>query len=335
MAGNGKLVLAACAILVTVAAVLPASAGAPALELLEVRRIWDKAKHNAFTDLIRHKGRWYCAFREGLGHVCDTGKLRVITSEDGQAWESAALMDWEGGDVRDAKLSVAADGRLMLNGAVRFLKPVNGQVHQSVTWLSADGRQWDGPFRVADPNVWMWSATWHKGVGYGIGYSTKGTRFIRLYHTRDGETWATLADDLFPGGTYANETSLVFTKDETCTCLLRRDSHGGSAQLGTATPPYTKWAWKDLGVRIGGPKMIQLPDGRFLATVRLYDKKVRTGVCWLDPEAGRLAELVALPSGGDTSYAGMVLHDALLWVSYYSSHEGKTSIYLAKLKVSG
>jgi len=54
MAGNGKLVLAACAILVAVAAVLPASAGAPALELLEVRRIWDKAKHNAFTDLIRH-----------------------------------------------------------------------------------------------------------------------------------------------------------------------------------------------------------------------------------------------------------------------------------------
>jgi len=179
----------------------------------------------------------------------------------------------------------------------------------------------------------MWSATWHKGVGYGVGYATKGKRFIRLYHTRDGETWKTLADDLFPGGTYANETSLVFVGD-TCHCLLRRDSHGGSAQLGVAKPPYTKWAWRDLGVRIGGPKMIQLPGGRFLATVRLYDKKVRTGVCWLDPEAGRLTELLALPSGGDTSYAGMVLHDALLWVSYYSSHERKTAIYLAKLKVS-
>jgi hypothetical protein len=40
-----------------------------------------------------------------------------------------------------------------------------------------------------------------------------------------------------------------------------------------------------------------------------------------------------LPSGGDTSYAGMVIHDGLLWLSYYSSHQGKTSIYLARLKV--
>ena len=29
----------------------------------------------------------------------------------------------------------------------------------------------------------------------------------------------------------------------------------------------------------------------------------------------------------------MVVHDGLLWVSYYSSHEGKASIYLAKVKL--
>ena len=45
----------------------------------------------------------------------------------------------------------------------------------------------------------------------------------------------------------------------------------------------------------------------------------------------QLTELLELPSGGDTSYANMVLHDGLLNVSYYSSHEGKTSIYFAKV----
>ena len=40
-----------------------------------------------------------------------------------------------------------------------------------------------------------------------------------------------------------------------------------------------------------------------------------------------------LPSGGDCSYPGMVEHDELLWLSYYSSHEGKTSIYLAQIEV--
>ena len=41
--------------------------------------------------------------------------------------------------------------------------------------------------------------------------------------------------------------------------------------------------------------------------------------------------VLTLPSGGDTSYPGMVWHEKLLWMSYYSSHESKTSIYLAKI----
>ena len=78
--------------------------------------------------------------------------------------------------------------------------------------------------------------------------------------------------------------------------------------------------------------MIRLPDGRFVAVVRLYDAPVRTSLCWLDPEKGTLTEALKLPSGGDTSYAGLVWFDEMLWISYYSSHVGKTSIYLAKVK---
>ena len=54
---------------------------------------------------------------------------------------------------------------------------------------------------------------------------------------------------------------------------------------------------------------------------------------WLDVKTGRLTEFLKLPSGGDCSYPGLVLHEGLLWVSYYSSHEGKTSIYLAKVQL--
>jgi hypothetical protein len=334
VAGAPRFLVEACGIVALVACCRMASAAeAPVAKLLDVRRIWDKAPHNAFTDLIRFKDRWYCAFREGKGHVCDTGALRVLASADGQEWNSVARMTWEGGDVRDAKLSIAADGRLMLGGAIRFLKPVDGQTHQTVAWLSADGESWGEPVRIGDPNLSMWSATWHKGTGYSIGYSCTTRHFIRLYHTRDGAKWETLADDLFPGGTYANETSLVFAPDDACYCLLRRDGSPATAQLGVAKPPYTQWVWRDLGVQIGGPKMIRLPDDRFLATLRLYDKRVRTGLCWLDLDKGRLQEILTLPSGGDTSYAGMVLHEGLLWLSYYSSHEGKTSIYLAKIKL--
>src|SRR5262249_43201126 len=95
------------------------------------------------------------------------------------------------------------------------------------------------------------------------------------------------------------------------------------------------WSWRDLGVQIGGPQMIRLPqpDGWLVAGARLYDGSVRTALGWVDPEAGRFREILSLPSGGDTSYAGLVWHDGMLWVSYYSSHEGKTSIYLAKVRL--
>jgi hypothetical protein len=46
-----------------------------------------------------------------------------------------------------------------------------------------------------------------------------------------------------------------------------------------------------------------------------------------------MTKLIKLPSGGDTSYPGLVWHKNMLYVSYYSSHEGKTSIYLAKVKI--
>jgi hypothetical protein len=79
--------------------------------------------------------------------------------------------------------------------------------------------------------------------------------------------------------------------------------------------------------------MIRIPDGRYVAAVRLYDGSVRTSLAWIDPRTGTLREFLKLPSGGDTSYAGLVWHEGLLWVSYYSSHEDKTSIYLAKVQL--
>ena len=86
---------------------------------------------------------------------------------------------------------------------------------------------------------------------------------------------------------------------------------------------------------VGGPEFAILPGGRMVAVVRLYNGRQRTSICSIDPAAATLAETLALPSGGDTSYAGLVFHEGLLWVSYYSSHEEKTAIYLAKVDAGG
>ncbi|MBN1421517.1 MAG: exo-alpha-sialidase, partial [Planctomycetes bacterium] len=287
------------------------------------------APHNAFTDLIRFRDRWICTFREGKGHVSPDGALRVIASDDGRTWESLARIESETADLRDPKICIAPDGRLMLTTAGALHPPAEHR-HQSYVWFSADGREWGDAIPVADPDFWLWRVTWHDGVAYGIGYATAGPKIARLYRSADGRRFETLVPTLFEEG-YPNETALVFREDDSCLCLLRRDGQPATGMLGLAKPPYTEWSWKDLGVRIGGPEMIELPDRRLVAAVRLYDRPVRTALGWIDAGAGTLAEFLRFPSGGDTSYPGLVWHDGILWVSYYASHEGKTSIYLAKV----
>ena len=340
------LFLAGCLTTIGNTAAQDVAAKAKTPRLVSVQKIWDKAPHNAFTDLLRHKGQWLCVFREGKKHVSPDGALRVITSPNGKDWKSLALVTHPKDDLRDAKIAVTPDGQLMLNGAgMQADKPVR---YHSMSWFSTDdGKTWDTGRRIGDPGFWLWRAHWHRNKVYSMGYATnrdRSQRMLRLYQSTDGKTFRPLIEKVnVPNG--VGEDRILFLKnktvsgqaatkngDVTALCLLRRESGNKMALLGSAQSPFTDWTWKELNHRVGGPNMLQLPDGRILAATRLYEPQ-RTSLSWLDPQRGTLEECLQLPSGGDTSYPGMVLHDGLLWVSYYSSHEKKTSIYLAKVKL--
>ena len=105
----------------------------------------------------------------------------------------------------------------------------------------------------------------------------------------------------------------------------------GPGLVGLSRPDYREWTWRELNHRIGGPCLLRLPGGELIASARLHDGEVRTSLCERDTRPGRLTELLALPSGGDTSYPGMVTTDGELFVSYYSSHEGRTAVYFARV----
>ncbi|MEU5908685.1 sialidase family protein [Micromonospora sp. NPDC047467] len=301
-------------------------------EVAAVHRIGDRAPHSAFTDLVRHDGRWFCAFREGRTHLLDDGVIRVLTSTDGRSWTDATTIRQAGADLRDPRFVVRPDGRLQLLAAA--VTGASSRTFDTLTWLSGDGRAWGDPIPVGEPGVWVWRAAWHDDAMYGVGYATREPRLARLYRSADGIDLQPWVPTLFEAG-YPNESGLVFEPDGTALCLLRRDGDSATAQLGRSVPPYRDWCWTDLGVQVGGPALLRLPDGRLLAGVRLLDGDVRTAICAVDPGRGELTELVALPSGGDTSYPGLVWHDDLLWVSYYSSHEERTCVYLAEVTVTG
>jgi hypothetical protein len=301
------------------------------VELLGVRRIWDAAPHNAFTSLVRYRDRWVCAFREAPAHVGPSvnGKMRVICSDDTEHWESAALLEDSRGDVRDAKLSITPDGRLMLLTVTHVRG--NPARHQSVAWFTSDLKTWEGPVDVGEPNVWLWGIRWHKGVGYSIGYSTGAEHFVRPYKTTDGRHFERLADRLKVPVKFPNENAIVFDRDDVAHVLLRADPD--HACIGRAAPPYSDWTFEQANARVGGPAMMLTPSGRLLGGGRLHEPKVHTALFWVDPEKASITECLALPSGGDTSYPGLVYFDGVLYVSYYSSHEKHTAIYLAKCRL--
>jgi hypothetical protein len=214
--------------------------------------------------------------------------------------------------------------------------------HQSFVWFSNDGGHWTEKSPIGPRDHWLWRPAWVGSRALCLGYRTNSPeeRYVSLYESTDGQNFDLLVDRVYSAG-YPNESSFIFVPNQTAFCLLRRDPHAGdsgTARLGRAEPPYQHWSWSDLGVRIGGPDIILLDDGRVIAAVRLYDGHTRTSLCWLDMEQGRLTEFLRLPSGGDTSYPGLVWHEDQLWLSYYSSHEAKgnsfsSAIYVARVEV--
>ncbi|GIW79298.1 MAG: hypothetical protein KatS3mg105_1105 [Gemmatales bacterium] len=309
-----------------------------AIKLIEVNKIWDKGKHNAFTDLIRFQDKWFCTFREGDGHAAGAGKVRVLVSPDGKNWESSALIARKDVDLRDPKLSITPEGRLMIVGGAAepaSRNPVRD--HYSFICFSKDGKTWTEPKRVLGSWQWLWRVTWHNGTAFGVAYSWdpqvprgKRNRGAKLYRSKDGLNYEEVTTFQLVN---PSEATLAFDR-ETMLCLQRRDGNPNSAQIGISKPPYKEWHWKDLGQYFGGPNMVRAKNGSWLAAGRLLTKNgARTALCRLDPHKGTLKPLITLPSGGDTSYPGLVVHGSELWMSYYSSHEGKTSIYLARFSL--
>ncbi|WP_428305360.1 sialidase family protein [Lacipirellula sp.] len=307
-------------------------------ELINVQKLADDAPHSAFTDLIYWQNQFICAFRQGRSHVSTDGRIAVLTSLDGEKWSRMATLTLPDLDLRDASLSVTPDGRLMLLGGVSPRKEDHASAPTgSFVAFSDNGREWTKPEVVVEPGRWLWRVTWRDGKAYGVSYAApKEHPMASLLVSDDGVKFTPLVAKLFGEG-YPTEAVIRFAGDGTAYCLQRRDGKPAvnSAYLGVSQAPYEQWKWTDLHEFFGGPNLLQLPTGEWIAAGRIIrEGKPTTDIALLDVEQGKLIPLLSLPSGGDTSYPGLVYRDGVLWVSYYSSHEGKTSIYLAQVRLT-
>lgn len=311
--------------------------GAPFL--VSLKKIWDLAAHSAFTDLIKCNGEWLCIFRESDRHSGGkNGMLRILRSSNSIIWEPQDLIEREGWDLRDPKLSLMPDGKLLLlAGASRLDHDGDRIAHQTVVSFSSNGIEWT-PFEVIFQEEWLWRITWFQGVGYGISYflngsTERGDWRVQLLKTQDGLNYESLTFFSIPGK--PNEATLRFFPSGQMMVLLRREEKDNNrAWIGSSVPPYEDWLWTESSHYFGGANFLILPNEVPWAVGRLILKNPY-GVI----EKTVLAEIsstdiypqLILDSGGDCSYPGMVYESPYLWVSYYSSHEWNTAIYLAKI----
>lgn len=348
------------------------------------------------VDMVRFKDHFYAGFREGMTHMPHpSGRGRIIRSKDGKKWETAVVLDWDGADVREPKLSVTSEGHLMANTALYFVSQhprdvsgnsvkerelppeerlgptdprgkyfqlestgtpetdAEGQVaRQSVTWLSSDGINWSSAYACpSGVNSWRWEVVWHNGMGYSVAYCGKD-KAGTLHRTRDGKSWRVLKNNFFPDGV-GSEATLGFD-DDNAYSLLRHS--GKRVMLGVGEAPYFQnWRWSELSVDcgtdhggdqpaeqvlkadFGGPKLIRLKDGRFVAAARCLwpwrdDGKIT--LFWLDPAVARLTILAEIDG---TTYGGIVEHEGEIWVACCGADwaENGLNAILAKVPISG
>lgn len=133
----------------------------------------------------------------------------------------------------------------------------------------------------------------------------------------------------------ASESTVTFSENDYMIIIVRLDDGNYSGKIAKCGYPYREWKWKDLGIRLGGPNIIPLRNDWYIIGTRSFNfrNQPKTSI-YLWKEGHEIRNVVELPSGGDTGYPGLLIEKDKLWVSYYSSHQGKASVYIARIPLS-
>lgn len=312
---------------------------------IRVNKVWDEAPHNAFPDLLKFKHSFYIAFREGAHHVSNEndGKVRIMRSRDLKKWETVALLQLTGIDVREARLSETPDGKILVTVAAGIWKDRQYlSLNPYISFSDKYGNAFTSLEKAEiDPAIkreldWIWRVTWNNGTGYGVMYQTYpghrgGEWKVHLLKTTDGKKYEQVVE--LPVDGNPNESTIRFDKNGKMYILIRRESKDKMGVMATADYPYKSFSFEPLKWRLGGPNFIFLNDQELIIGSRFHEEKTCTALFLTDLE-GNVKKIIRLPSNGDSSYPGLLIYKKKLRVLYYSSHEGKTSIYMAEVPLS-
>jgi len=311
-----------------VPSLLPAQADAPKapVQPREVRKVVGDGKHNAFTALAKFRGQFWLAFRAAKDHNSGDGDLVVLRSKDGRDWTEAFRLN-AAPDDRDPQFLVT-EKRLFL-----YDPAMNGAELTTFAVYTDDGQTWSKPQPVYEPRFILWKPCIHEGKFYAAAHkkaeSSGGKdREVHLIVSDDGLKWQKVST--VRAGKWESETTLQFVEKGRLLAWLRQKYGSPQCQLLVAEPPYTDWKPQPAGVEhLSGHSVTTIRGVTYLLSRTMDRAAKKNGTMIYTYADGKLQPYCELPAGGDCAYAEAVeLGDDLL-VSYYSTHEGATNIYVA------
>ena len=322
----------------------------PLVEVTNVRRVFHNGEHNAFTDLIRFRNRYYLTFRSCPdGHmVHPTASVIVLESDDLSNWKQVHRFSVRHRDTRDPHFLVFHNRLFVYTGTwysgEKTIPTSQYDLNKHLGFCvhTGDGRKWTEPILLEGTfGHYVWRAATYGGKAYLCGRRKTGFEIPPrgepanvksiLLESDDGLIWR--KKSVFQE-IHGDETAFLFERDGTIRAIGRRGS--ATAQYLTSRPPYQTWKRTELSEYVGGPNL-QRWGNQFVVGGRQSTREgPRTAFYWLSQDS--LQKFAEVPSGGDNSYPGWIsLSETEAVISWYSSHEsagGKkmTAIYMANLK---
>lgn len=329
-----------------------ADTGGPNVQVANVRRAFHNGEHNAFTDMVRFRDRYYLTFRSCPdGHmVHPTASIIVLASDDLNAWQEVHRFRVKHRDTRDPHFLVFKDRLFVYSGTwysgetTLAPKDYDLNLHLGYAVWTDDGRKWQDPVLLEGTfGHYIWRAAAHGDKAYLCGRRKIDFEVVAKGEDRQIESLMLESDDGLVWRKRAvfrpqegDETAFQFDADGTLLAIARGYGNGPAYVL-RSEKPWTAWRRDPLDRNVGGPLLVRWGNRWVVGGRKLSGPK--TSMYWLID--GKLHEFAELPSGGDTSYPGFVeLSPTKAVMSWYSSHEtderGRpiTAIYLANLEIA-
>jgi hypothetical protein len=132
---------------------------------------------------------------------------------------------------------------------------------------------------------------------------------LYLVKTTDGRNFQKVSKIELDG--FPNEATIRFDESGKMFVLIRRELDDKMGVLAKSSFPYTHWEFDKLTYRLGGPNFIFYGD-KIIVGTRIMESEVYTGILVGDT-SGNLRKILALPSGGDTSYRDLCWRKINYW----------------------